>query len=122
MESTDTTTNKYSNIDLLIILGNTTLFDQETIDSANLEWNKRDLEDFETEALIKQIKDITEEGRTLVSRNKKNNIATFLKTKGINGKVAQAYAPEIKGSSIWAIVGSIFTFLIIIRFLFRMFG
>ena len=112
---------QFSNIDLLIILGNESLFEQDTITAANLEWKKRNLEDYEIEALIKQIKDITEEGRNVVSRHKNNNMAAFLKTKGINGEVAYAYAPQIKGSSVMTIVGTIFTILVVIRLLFKLF-
>jgi len=113
----------FSDIDLLIVLGNETLFVPELVQAANGEWDKRDLEDHETEALIKQIKDITEEGRSLMSRKKDNHsMATFLQAKSINEVVAKAYAPEIKGPSIMTIVGSIFAILIVIRLLYQFIG
>ena len=112
---------QFSDLDLAIIISNQNLFDQNIIAKSQAEWDNRDLKPLETQALINQVKDIITEGKSLASKNKENNMITFLKTKGLNEYVATAYAGEIKGTSTMTIVASIFVVVAVVRLLFKAF-
>ena len=113
---------QFSDLDLAIIISNQNLFDQNIIAKSQAEWDNRNLEPLETQALINQVKDIITEGKSLASKNKENNLVSFLKTKGIHEYVASAYAGEIKGTSTMTIVASIFIVVAVVRLLFKAFN
>ena len=71
---------QFSDLDLAIIISNQNLFDQNIIAKSQAEWDNRDLKPLETQALINQVKDIITEGKSLASKNKENNMVSFLKT------------------------------------------
>lgn len=122
MEEQTLDATQFSDLDLAIIISNPNLFDQNIIVKSQTEWDNRDLEALETQTLINQVKDIITEGKSLASKNKENNMVSFLKTKGIHEYVASAYAGEIKGTSTMTIVASIFIVVAVVRLLFKAFN
>jgi len=106
---------KSTNQNLLLIISHEDVFDNNIFTAALQEWDKRNLNELETDFLINAQEQTIQKCRDLISdKNNTEKIKSILMANGINEESSQIFIKSLKSSN-KSIVGGVIIIIILIK-------
>jgi len=106
---------KITNQNLLLIISHEDVFDNKTFTVALQEWDKRNLNELETDLLIRAQEETIQKCRELISdKTNAEKINSILMANGINEETSQTFIKSLKSSN-KSIIGGIIIIIILLK-------